>query len=56
MTNENSIKFRGTLNTDEYVNQYWDSDTIINKVNLVYLILFPHIYYSFFIQLSLTPM
>lgn len=34
MIDENSIKFRGTLNNDEYVNEYWDSDTMVNKVNL----------------------
>lgn len=34
MTDENSIEFRGTLNNDEYVNEYWDSDTMVNKVNL----------------------
>ncbi|MBY0754078.1 hypothetical protein K5V21_01285 [Clostridium sardiniense] len=34
MTDENSITFRGTLNKDEYINEYWDNDTMVNKVNI----------------------
>lgn len=35
MPDENSIKFKGTLNNDEYVNEYWDNDIMVNnKVSL----------------------